>query len=484
MRSLTLCQIKSNKQQSGVIPHSKERTVVMDTQVQPVVRPVDRLVIETNCHVDELVAWFLGGEFGKTLLPGFDRASVTFSQNCSQQSPSYWAQRKIFCIGCGGDVTDEHTHGTGDRQKGECAASLMAKYVGVTADPAVRRILDETIRFDGGSGCPRGHMSEFVKAVHRRQPGSDRILMKWFFNWIKAVYDRLTLNPAPRDSRKEKTLSKRIEKIMSRKPDVFSDDGIRYRIIHALRNMEGMGDRYILSLPFILQSMDRMNWLDDDIDTSLAFFAEIMYAEEVAFRKLHRFAEKHVRRDRVEAVLNGWHCDLLLMTLVTNDEMALKVLLEMRADIILIVQSGGRPIIGRNEKIHGLSLNTARGMIRWLELEKDEDGKPIAPTGADGKPMNVSFEALESHDGTHPAVPQWYGVKYMIANGTTTHPGVPRTKMIPDAGPREVLLNAFHPRLIDRWKRERGIPVAKPADPVIPAMNAGITDAQVQGLQA
>jgi hypothetical protein len=434
-----------------------------------VIRPVSLLVFETKCHNDELVARFLGIEFGEAVLPGFGKSAPIFSENCARQSAEYWAQRKIFCIGCGGDTTDEHTHGAGDRQKGKCAATLMAELVGVTADLAVQKIVEETLLFDSGTGCPRGHLAEFVKAVHRRQPGGELTLMKWHQYWVKAVYDRLTLEPSPRNGRKEKTLSERIGKIMAAKSAVFPDDNIKSRIVQDMKVIEGLGDKFVLGLPFILQSLERTNRADDDIDASLAFFAGIMYQEQTAFRALRKLADKKARRDRIPAVLNGRDSNLTLITLVTDDELALKVLLNIGADLALIISTDGHPVILRNEKVEGLSLNTARGMIRWLELEKGADGKPIILKGTDGKLMDLSFEALEAFEGTHPAVPQWYGVSYMMANGTTTHRGVPRTNMIADAAPRDVLLHAFHPRLIKQWKEARriGIPLSNPVISIV-----------------
>jgi hypothetical protein len=283
--------------------------------------------------------------------------------------------------------------------------------------------------------------------------------MRWHQYWVKAVYDRLTLEPSLRNGRKEKTLSERIKKIMIAKPAAFPDDNIRSRIIQDVKNVEGLGDKFVLGLPFILQSLERTNRADDDIDASLAFFAGIMYQEQTAFRALRKLADKKARRDRIPAVLNGRDCNITLITLVTDDELALKVLLNIGADLALIISTDGHPAIFRNGKVEGLSLNTVRGMIRWLELEKDESGRPIALKGADGKPMDLSFEALEAFEGTHPAVPQWYGVNYMLANGTTTHRGVSRTNMIADATPRDVLLHAFHPRLIKQWKEARRISI-------------------------
>lgn len=140
---------------------------------------------------DELTgAWELV-VFGKQFLP--DKFSVEFfdaGTKTPDGKPAEDWMRKGYCpIGIWGSPFDEHRSGSRPRKVGECAATLMAKFLGVAEDPKLKPILNYILRCDYGKQPfrPDG-LSVLVKTLHWQHPTEPTLVMSWFFKALDAKY--------------------------------------------------------------------------------------------------------------------------------------------------------------------------------------------------------------------------------------------------------------------------------------------------------
>ena len=99
-----------------------------------------KVPVETHdlpLHFDEMVACFVMEK----------KADKKFLQK--------YAPEGVIRVGIGGGEFDEHPTRTTKRKEGECAASLIAKSLGVEDDPGLKRILSFTLAWDlKGGGSP------------------------------------------------------------------------------------------------------------------------------------------------------------------------------------------------------------------------------------------------------------------------------------------------------------------------------------------
>ena len=421
---------------------------VHTAQAEPSTRTVNTVVMHREFHLDECGAYWLAKQAGTHVFVGIGNAQIVFSENCPDTPVAVWKARQQLAIGTGGDI-DEHKSGNNSRIASECSATLMRKAIGgaLLHDKCIKRMVDEILRFDEATGCPKGHLAEFIKVGHRCMNGADPLLLRWSSSALTAVYQRLTLNHSPASG--ERSFAEHAEVEFREKAGAYTDAKAVAYVVKALKEAEALAEEarregreeLVFSLDFVYKSFLRVQGLQEARENIL-FILDKMYVDQVAFQTLRAEANKTARRFWVKALLDGTETSLCMMMMHTEDPRAGKVLATLGAKIMVVINDG-RPVILKDNRISGLSLNHCRGMLRWLEL-------PAKQKHA------VAFDELAKTEGVHRLVPQWYGCPYMVANGTTTHTGLPKTHIV-DAAVREVVEHAFHPRLIAHWKRLCGI---------------------------
>lgn len=140
---------------------------------------------------DELTAIWLAISFGGNLLPpNFPVEFFDAGTKTPDGKPVEDWIRKGYCpVGIWGDPRfDEHRNGPRPRKFGECAATLMAKFLGVE-DQKLKPILKYILECDYGKRpYQRDGLSVLVKKLHWQHPNDPLKVMRWFFEALDAKY--------------------------------------------------------------------------------------------------------------------------------------------------------------------------------------------------------------------------------------------------------------------------------------------------------
>lgn len=110
-------------------------------------RPIHAIVIYPRPHADTICAIWLLRTFGEQHFPGAGAATIKYwNQVADGKSADDWETEGVLLIDLGGGKFDHHhdTHST----KSDCASTLIAKYLGIDQDPALRKMLTYVKRDD------------------------------------------------------------------------------------------------------------------------------------------------------------------------------------------------------------------------------------------------------------------------------------------------------------------------------------------------
>jgi len=113
--------------------------------------PITIIVTHPNMHSDEHFAIWMLRKFGEELFPGVGEAFISFwndeykaTNNKDGRTREDWLNEGTLLVGVGGDEKsffDEHPS-EGERKGNDCAATLVAKYLGIDKMPELQRDLE------------------------------------------------------------------------------------------------------------------------------------------------------------------------------------------------------------------------------------------------------------------------------------------------------------------------------------------------------
>lgn len=102
-------------------------------------KDVKFIVTHHRPHADEALAIFLLRRYGKEHFPGIDTAQLLFWDSGATapdgRAASSWEEDGYLLVGIGGGRFDEHVATGDDGKDGECAATLVAREIGVQDAP-------------------------------------------------------------------------------------------------------------------------------------------------------------------------------------------------------------------------------------------------------------------------------------------------------------------------------------------------------------
>ena len=126
---------------------------------------ISRIVTHLKPHLDEIVAIWMLWRWGKEKYPGVDQAAVEYwsgGKSPDNRSAEEWEADGFLLVGVGGGRFDEHRNG---QASPECAATLVAKDLGLDDDPALAKILAFTHRIDTRGGSQPFDLFSLTKLV-------------------------------------------------------------------------------------------------------------------------------------------------------------------------------------------------------------------------------------------------------------------------------------------------------------------------------
>lgn len=141
---------------------------------------------------DELLAIYLIMRFGERLVSS-EEIPVEFT-DAGTRTPDgkpveEWMSKGFLPVGIWGSPFDEHRNGSRPRRHGECAATLMAKHLGISEDPKLKPILQYVLGCDyGNQDYQEDGLSVLVKKIHWLCPTEPLMVMSWFFEAVDVKY--------------------------------------------------------------------------------------------------------------------------------------------------------------------------------------------------------------------------------------------------------------------------------------------------------
>jgi len=143
-------------------------------------------------HLDEVVAIWLLRKFGENRFPGCSKAVVSFTSARKLAEaglkPEDYEARGTLLLGIGGGRFDEHPTLEEDRKADDCAATLVARELGVSDDPALAKILRFVRAADVQGNASPFDISYVIKLLHAQFPAEPQRVIEWALVAIEAKY--------------------------------------------------------------------------------------------------------------------------------------------------------------------------------------------------------------------------------------------------------------------------------------------------------
>lgn len=145
-------------------------------------------------HADEILGIWLLRKFGEKLFPGVGKAKLVFcgsgEDNPLGQSTEEHEREGTLLVGVGCGRFDEHPPVGGKKKEEECAATLVAKTLGICNEPALRKILQFVT--DNDLRSKDGHPFDIaclIGQMHLKHPRDPKMVIDWAIKGFEAKYE-------------------------------------------------------------------------------------------------------------------------------------------------------------------------------------------------------------------------------------------------------------------------------------------------------
>lgn len=149
------------------------------------------IAVHERPHLDEIAAIWSLRRFGREQFPGVDKADIVFWRT-GGETPEALADvcqsEGILAIGTGWGPFDEHPSPTQAGRSGECAATLVAKALGVDDDPTLEPILRFVLNSDTKGSSNPFDLAALVKTMHEQYSDDPMGVMAWAMQALEAKY--------------------------------------------------------------------------------------------------------------------------------------------------------------------------------------------------------------------------------------------------------------------------------------------------------
>lgn len=155
-------------------------------------KKIEKIVTHVRPHLDEITAIWLLQKFGEEKFPDVSNAEIIFwgvgGEDPEGLSAQDFEDFGVILIGIGGGRFDEHPTFNRERKENECAATLVAKELGISENPALERILKFVLNKDTkGAGHPFD-LGSIVDTLYREYPDHPEEVINWAVIGLEAKH--------------------------------------------------------------------------------------------------------------------------------------------------------------------------------------------------------------------------------------------------------------------------------------------------------
>ncbi|MDD5547562.1 MAG: hypothetical protein PHN74_01505 [Candidatus Pacebacteria bacterium] len=151
----------------------------------------NEIVTHEKPHLDEIATIWLLKRRGETKYPGVKDARILFWQSgnmSAKLSPQKYEEMGILLVGIGGGRFDEHPANGTERKKDECAATLVAKDLGISDDPSLSKIQRYVLNNDTKGTSHPFDLAETVKLLHGKYPNNSAKVVELVMEILDAYH--------------------------------------------------------------------------------------------------------------------------------------------------------------------------------------------------------------------------------------------------------------------------------------------------------
>lgn len=397
------------------------------------------ILTHVHAHGDERTAIWMLRRRGEKQFPGVTKAVVVYTNGeIEEKGDEYCDREGVIPVGCGNGRFDEHPASGEARKRDECAATLVAKHLGIAEEKGLKAILADSLRCDQTQWVKETELPSIVKVLNRmgRKPED---IQTWLEQGLEALervktFD-LALPPAGAFLSGVLTLTK--------KENRYGDERARNRVFLLTEESNKPKRPSVLELSYVTDCLSACHPESLQLVVNFAITGlDALYDDQIRYwRALSKFAEKASFRE-VVILHQGRDIREPFATIISDDERMNKVFRARESGrnlILLQRRSNGQVSIFMDTTRRVATLSYLVRMIRYLEMTPEER-------------RQRSWHSLGA-DGQMEDVPNWYYFQRaeMFLNGSMSHPNVKATKL-PLGIIVEAVLSAFHPRLTSRWR--------------------------------
>jgi len=146
-------------------------------------RTIKSLVTHRFPHLDEIFAIWLLKNFGGERFEGIANATIEYWESGGVtpdgRTAEEWEADGYLLVGVGGGRFDEHPTATQERKDGDCAATLVAKYMGIIDEPWLQTTMDFIVRDDLKGSASQFDIGAIAKLLHQQYPNDPDAAIEW-----------------------------------------------------------------------------------------------------------------------------------------------------------------------------------------------------------------------------------------------------------------------------------------------------------------
>ncbi len=144
---------------------------------------IKRIVTHRFPHLDEIFAIWLLKNFGGERFNNIANATIVYWESGGVtpdgRTTEEWEADGYLLVGVGGGRFDEHPTTTQDRKEDDCAATLVAKYLGIINEPWLQTTMDFIVRDDLKGGAGQFDIGAIAKLLHQQYPNDPDAAIEW-----------------------------------------------------------------------------------------------------------------------------------------------------------------------------------------------------------------------------------------------------------------------------------------------------------------